>query len=101
MNGRAVRYADATYPGDNPIFRPYWAEPPPLKRERPRIAETIQGARNSFDGSSTNKNSDTARLIQWANCLDRIADAELFLGHHSRAEYLAHRAAEMRAEVAA
>jgi hypothetical protein len=36
-----------------------------------------------------------------ANCLDRIADAELFLGHHSRAEYLAHRAAEMRAEVAA
>jgi hypothetical protein len=39
----------------------------------------------------------TNRLMAVAAAMDRQADAELFLGRYVRAEYLAHRAADLRA----
>lgn len=95
---RAVGMAD---PNRNPQFRRRWAEPPPLKRERPRIAGTIQGAQNSFNGSNNIKNNAAGCIIQAANALDRIADIELQRGHTAEAERLAHHAEALRAEVAA
>ncbi len=82
-------------PDRNPNFRRRWSAPP-LKRERPRIVGAIPGAQNSFGSSSEIENSKSARLIQWACRLDRIADAELAFGHVAAAERLSAQAAEMR-----
>ncbi len=82
-------------PDRNPNFRRRWSAPP-LKQTRPRIAGTIQGAREDFDNSSNNDHNDAARFFQWASRLDRVADYELAHGHADAAERLSQQAAELR-----
>ncbi len=92
----AARYAAMSDPARNYHFHRGWDFPPPIKRDRPPIAGTIAGAKNSMGNISSTENSDGARLIQWACRLDRIADAELAFGHVAAAERLSAQAAEMR-----
>lgn len=91
----AARFAAMSDPARNFHFSRGWDEPPPLKRERPGIAGTMHRAKNSGDGN-TSDNTLAAQISQAASRLDREADAELFAGHHLRAEYLAQQAFALR-----
>jgi hypothetical protein len=59
----------------------------------------IQGADFEITGWH-GENNETARALQWACRLDRLADAELAFGHHDAAELLSQQAAELREGVA-
>jgi hypothetical protein len=75
-------------------FRMRWRGPP-LERSGPRIVPTIQ--RPEFeDGSRGPEHTVGLSVLQEAFCLDRLADAELSVGHVAQAERLAHAAAELR-----
>jgi hypothetical protein len=67
----------------------------PLERKRPPTVGAVKRAK--FENlSSKIDSSEPAQILQWASRLDRIADAELHLGHHVAAEQLSRRAAELR-----
>lgn len=68
----------------------------PLEQTRPQLAEKIQGAQDCLGISSDIKNSDLPRFIEWADHLDRMALAEVILGHVVVAERLSQKAAELR-----
>ena len=91
------RMAQQSDPTLNPNFRRRWSGPPP-ERISPRIVPTIQ--RPKFEVSSSGiETTSTPRLHQLASRLDRQADHELALGHHTIAERLSQHAAELRAVV--
>ena len=95
----AARFAAMSDPAHNFHFSRGWDEPPPLKRERPRIGPTMQRA-NSEKRISITDNILATRLSQAAFRLDRRAEAELAVGRHVIAERLSHQAAELRGWVA-
>jgi hypothetical protein len=89
----AARMAAMSDPLLNPQFRRRWG--PPLKRISPPPTGIGVGAK--FEVSSSEKeNTSSARVLQWASQLDRLADAELAVGRVAQAERLAHEAAELR-----
>jgi hypothetical protein len=91
----AAKMAAQSDPTRNYHFSRRWS-PPPLERERPPTSAKVQRARIDLENGSTNKNSDPARILQWAYRLDRVADAELAFGHVAAAERLSQHAAELR-----
>jgi hypothetical protein len=58
---------------------------------------TAAGYRPVSGPPSLRVTDKTNHLVAVAAAMDRQADAELFLGRYLRAEYLAHRAAALRA----
>jgi hypothetical protein len=89
----AAAMAAQSDPDRNPHFRRRWG--PPDLRSGPRIVPTIQRAKFEVS-SSENMNSAVGCLHQLASRLDRQADYELALGHHTIAERLSRHAAELR-----
>jgi hypothetical protein len=89
----AARMAAQSDPDRNPNFRRRWG--PPLERSGTRVVPTTRSAK-SKDSSSDTDNTRSARLLQWAFRLDRVADAELAVGRFHVAERLAHQAQELR-----
>jgi hypothetical protein len=92
----AARMAAMSDPDRNPHFRRRWG--PPDLRSGPRVVATTRNAK-TFDSSSGIETTSTPRLHQLASRLDRQADHELTLGHHTIAERLSQHAAELRAVV--
>ena len=83
----AARMAAQSDPDLNYHFRRRWSAPP-LKQIRPRIAGTIQGAQDCLGISSNSEDSEIARLFQWADRLERVADPELAFGRFAAAARL-------------
>ena len=94
MSAAAV-LAAMSDPDQTNNLRRRWSGPP-LDRSGHRVVATTTRSAKPKDSSSDTINTLSARRLQAAFRLDRLADAELAVGRLAQAERLAHEAQALR-----